>query len=116
MASTIGRVVRRAGFRSIEVDHVQPVRPAVEELLGQAERVAVVAPLVEVPGSRRTARPSRDRSPGGVPSSLRHQARTGSAAATKFASMASPTWPDFSGWNWVPHSAPSAAAAATGPP
>jgi len=112
-ASTIGRLSAEPDFapsRSTTCSQFAPRRG----LLGQAERVAVVAPLVEVPRSRRTARPSM-RSIAGRSSII--AAPSGRAPGQPPPRSSPAGEPDLatSPGGTGPHSAPSAAAAATAP-
>ena len=102
-------LVGHAGAGRVEVDHVDPAGAPRDVTLRQRR-----------PGRRSAARGrSRPGSGGRPPPPRRSMAGSRSiirAEATKLASSARPVAPDFSGWNWAPHSVPRAASAATGPP
>ena len=107
-----GPVDRPARPGGVEVDHVEPPGAAGHEAPGQrrpgprTRSGGRSRPGSAGPPRRRGCRwPDRAPSPG-----ARRRRRT------KLARMPSPTAPDFSGWNWVPHTGPRSAEAVTGPP
>ena len=111
-------VDRLPGPGRVEVDHVQPAGPGGREPPGQGHRVAVVGLPVEV-ALGQAHRPAVADVDGRV--QVHHAAVMATsgrrpAARTKLARMPRPTEPDFSGWNWVPHTGPRSAEAVTGPP
>src|SRR5664280_685859 len=105
-------VHRTAGTRRVEIDHVQPRRTGIGEPGGQSHRVSVLALPVEVT----LHQPDGGATPDVDGRIEVHHADASSTQRTKLARMPSPTAPDFSGWNWVPHTAPRSAEAVTAPP
>ncbi len=103
--------MRHAGAGPVQVDDVDEARAGLHVAGRQLDRVAVaiLAPEVALGQAHRRAGAQVDGR------KQLHQAAT-LAARTKFPSNASPVAPDFSGWNWAPHSAPRVASAATSPP
>ena len=79
---------------------------------GQSHRVSVLALPVEVT----LHQPDGGTTPDVDGRIEVHHADASSTQRTKLARMPSPTAPDFSGWNWVPHTAPRSAEAVTAPP
>jgi len=96
----------------VEIDDVEPGCPSGHEAAGQVHRVPVLVLPIEVAlgEPHRTAVAYVD---GGI--ELHHRSASWTAP-TKLARMPSPTAPDFSGWNWVPHTVPRSDEAVTWPP
>ena len=107
------RAVDRAPLPGgVEVDHVEPRGTGAGEAPSQLDRVPVVALTVEV-ALGQADRPTVPDVDGRIEL---HHAGPRWEARTKLARMPSPTAPDFSGWNWVPHTPSRSAEAVTGPP
>ncbi len=104
-------LVRDSRAGTVEVDDVDPARPASDVALRQGGRVAVALLPAEVTLRQADRRPGAQVDGG---QQLHHGAA--SASRTKLARSASPVAPDFSGWNCAPHSVPRVANAATAPP
>ena len=85
--------LRRAGARAVEVDDVQEARARLDPRLRGGQRVVVVDGLVLEAALDEAHRLAVEDVDGRVEDH---------AAATKFASSASPSREDFSGWNWTP--------------
>ena len=112
MASTVGRLTGRPVSGGVEIDDVEPGRAAIGEPAGQVHRVAVPALPVEVALDQAHGTAVAD-----VDGRIElHHRPARWTASTKLARMPKPTAPDFSGWNWVPHTGPRSADAVTGPP
>ena len=107
-----GPVDRSPGAGGVEIDHVQPRGTGGGEAPGQSDRVAVLALSAEVALGEPHRLTVSD-----VDGRVEvHHTVVLSTARTKLSRMASPTAPDFSGWNWVPQTAPHSAAAVRAPP
>ncbi len=110
-------VAGRAGTCRVEIHHVDPRRAGSFESAGHRDGIGPVDRLlveVTTQETHTTAGPQIDRRK----QLERHQIDSWLrvAAATKFASTASPQGPLFSGWNCVAHTAPCSTAATIVPP
>ncbi len=106
---SIGRSPQTGG---VQIHHVQPRCAAGGEATGQVHGVPVLALAVEV-ALGEPHRPTVADVDGRVEV---HHRSTWWTASTKLARIPNPTLPDFSGWNWAPHTMPRSAEAVTVPP
>ena len=104
-------LVRYARARPVQIDDVDPAGARSNVTGGQCRGV----PVAVLPGEVTLRQPHRGAGAQVDGRQELHHA-TALAASTKFASSANPVAPDFSGWNWAPHTAPRVANAATSPP
>ena len=96
---------------------MHPRRPAVHVATRQRDGVAVVPGAPEVPLDEADGAPVTQVDGGEQLHGAAHaEAWARAQAATKLARIPSPTGPDFSGWNCVPHTGPRSTAATTSPP
>ena len=107
-----------AGAGGVEVDHVDPRRPGGGERPGLGDGVVAVHGLLPVVALVEAHAPPVAQVDRRVEVEAVHHAASAAAVArpTKLRRMASPVRLDFSGWNWVAHSASRSTAATTGPP
>src|SRR5215210_2229744 len=85
--------LRLAGARAVEVDDVEEPRARLDPRPRGRQRIVVVDGRVLEAALDEAHRPAVEDVDGGIEDH---------AAATKFASSASPSREDFSGWNWTP--------------
>ncbi len=86
------------------------------EALGKLERVTVAALIGEIPFAQPDRPPAAEVDRTEELHQIAGTPARAPASSTKLASMASPSVPDFSGWNWVPHTGPCSTAAVSSPP